>query len=45
MALIPPHYLNSVVSIEVENKDDKGVLQKVSIATGFLVGKPTGESN
>lgn len=45
MSLIPPHYLNSVVSIEVENKDEKGVLQKTSIATGFLVGKPTGESN
>lgn len=45
MSLIPPHYLNSVVSIEVENEDTKGVLQKTSIATGFLVGKPTGESN
>lgn len=45
MSLIPPHYLNSVVSIEVENKNAKGVLQKTSIATGFLVGKPTGESN
>jgi len=45
MSLIPPHYLNSVVSIEVENKDDKGALQKVSIATGFLIGKPTGGSN
>lgn len=45
MSLIPPHYLNSVVSIEVENKDEKGEPQKSSIATGFLVGKPTGESN
>ena len=44
MSLIPPHYLNSVMSIEVENKDDQGVLQKKSIATGFLVGKPVGES-
>ena len=45
MSLIPPHYLNSVVSIEVENTDNKGILQKSSIATGFLVGKPTGKSN
>ncbi|MDO8240712.1 MAG: serine protease [Candidatus Moranbacteria bacterium] len=45
MSLIPPHYLNSVVSIEVESKDNNGLLQKNSIATGFLVGKPTGKSN
>ncbi|HBB49699.1 TPA: hypothetical protein DEQ22_01075 [Candidatus Nomurabacteria bacterium] len=45
MALIPPHYLNSVVSIEVERKNDKGELEKVSIATGFLVGKKTGKAN
>lgn len=45
MALIPPHYLNSVVSIEVERKNDKDEIQKVSIATGFLVGKLTGKSN
>lgn len=44
MSLIPPQYLNSVVSIEVENKDVKGILQKVSIATGFLVGKQVGEN-
>ena len=44
MSLIPPDYLNSVISIEVENKDEQGVLRKVSIATGFLVGKPTGEN-
>lgn len=45
MSLIPPSYLNSVVSIEIENIDSKGVAQKSSIATGFLVGRPTGESN
>lgn len=45
MALIPPHYLNSVISICVANKDEKGEVKIVSIATGFLVGKPTGESN
>jgi len=43
MALIPPQYLNAVVSIEVERKTDKGELIKKSIATGFLVGKETGE--
>lgn len=42
MSLIPPHYLNSVISIEIESK---GMSQKSSIATGFLVGNPTGESN
>lgn len=45
MSLIPPGYLNSVVSIEVEIRNDNGALQKTSIATGFLVGKPTGESD
>lgn len=45
MSLIPPQYLNSVVSIEVENSVGNGVPQKNSIATGFLVGKPTGESS
>lgn len=45
MSLIPPHYLNSVVSIESESLDNKGMSQKSSIATGFLVGKPTGERN
>lgn len=45
MALIPPHYLNAVVSIEEENIDTDGAPRKNSIATGFLVGKPTGESN
>lgn len=45
MSLIPPHYLNSVISIETESLDSKGVSQKNSIATGFLVGNPTGGSN
>lgn len=45
MALIPPHYLNSVVSIEVEGKDEKGESKIISIATGFLVGKAIGKSN
>ncbi len=45
MALIPPHYLNSIVSIEVEGKNEKGEPQKTSIATGFLVGKANGQSN
>lgn len=39
MALIPPDYLNSVVSIEKEQKNDKDELQKISVATGFLIGK------
>jgi len=41
MALIPAPYLNSLVSIEVDNKDNKGLIHKVSIATGFLIGKKT----
>lgn len=45
MTLIPPHYLNSVVSIEIDSKDNKGSIRKVSIATGFLIGKQTGKSN
>lgn len=45
MALIPPNYLNTIVSIEVEVKDGKGTLQKSSIATGFLVGNPQGKNN
>ncbi len=45
MALIPPHYLNSVISIEIEGKNEKGEPQLTSIATGFLVGKETGETN
>jgi len=45
MALIPAPYLNSVISIEVDNKDNKGLIHKVSIATGFLIGKQTGKTN
>lgn len=45
MSLIPPHYLNSVVSIEIENNDIGSKIQMSSIATGFLVGKATGKSN
>lgn len=45
MSLIPLHYLNSVVSIEVANIDNKGHTQMRSIATGFLVGKPSGDRN
>lgn len=45
MSLIPPHYLNSVVSIEIESKDTNCKIQMSSIATGFLVGKSTGKSN
>ena len=39
MSLIPPQYLNAVLSIEIENKQQKGEIKKRSIATGFLVGK------
>ena len=45
MALIPPHYLKSVLSIGVEGKNDKGEIKFVSTATGFIVGKPTGQNN
>lgn len=45
MALIPPHYLKSVLSIGMEQKNEKGETQFVSIATGFLVGKETGQSS
>lgn len=38
MALIPPHYLNAVVSIEIPEKDKTGKDSK-TIATGFLYGK------
>lgn len=43
MSLIPPHYLNSVVSIEIEGKDELGKPKKLSVATGFLIGKATGD--
>src|SRR5690349_4225617 len=45
MTLIPPQFLNSVLSIEVSGKDRLGQPQLRSIATGFLIGKATGESN
>lgn len=45
MALIPPQYLNSVISIEVDAKDTTGEPVKRSIATGFLIAIPTGKSN
>jgi S1-C subfamily serine protease len=44
MSLIPPHYLNAVLSIEIENKQANGEIKKQSIATGFLVGKEMGEN-
>lgn len=44
MSLIPPHYLNAVLSIELENKQPNGEIKKRSIATGFLVGKEIGEN-
>ena len=45
MALIPPAYLNSVVSIGVEKKNDKNEPEFKSLATGFLIGKAIGEKN
>ena len=45
MALIPQAYLNSVLSIGVEKKNEKDEPVFRSIATGFLVGKPIGEKN
>src|SRR5437016_1141108 len=39
MTLIPPQYLLSVVSLEVEGKDLQGNAEMRSIATGFLYGK------
>lgn len=45
MALIPPAFLNSVVSIGVETKNDKGEAVFKSLATGFLIGKAVGEKN
>ncbi len=41
MALIPPAYLNSVISIGVNVKNDKDEQVFTSLATGFLVGQPT----
>ena len=45
MALIPPAYLNSVVSIGVEKKNDKNEPEFKSLATGFLIGKAVDEKN
>jgi hypothetical protein len=45
MALIPPAYLNSVVSIGIESKNQKNEPVFKSLATGFLVGNPVGEKN
>src|SRR3989344_1978052 len=45
MALIPPPYLNSVASIEIDAKDINGKPIKRSIATGFLLGTPTGKKD
>ncbi|MHB0978001.1 MAG: S1 family peptidase [Minisyncoccota bacterium] len=45
MTLIPPAYLNSVVSIGIEKKNDKNESEFKSLATGFLVGKATGEKD
>ncbi|MEK7609610.1 MAG: serine protease [Patescibacteria group bacterium] len=45
MALIPPAYLNSVLSIGVSIKNEKNESTFKSLATGFLVGKPVGEKN
>lgn len=45
MALIPPEYLNSVISIGIEGKNDKNEPVFKSLATGFLVGEPVGEKN
>lgn len=45
MALIPPPYLNSVISIGVNVKNEKDEPVFKSLATGFLVGKSIGEKN
>jgi S1-C subfamily serine protease len=45
MALIPPAYLNSVISIGVEKRNEKNEPVFRSSATGFLVGKPIGKKN
>lgn len=39
MALFPPNYIKSVVSIEIETADLQGKLEMRSIATGFLLGR------
>jgi len=45
MALIPPAYLNSVISIGAEGKNEKDEPIFQSSATGFLVGKPVRDKN
>ena len=45
MALIPPHYLKAVASINLESKDSNGAPFKMAIATGFLLGVLNGEKN
>lgn len=45
MALIPPAYLDAVLSIGVMNKDENGEGVFRSNATGFLVGEPSGEND
>jgi S1-C subfamily serine protease len=45
MALIPPDFLNSVTSIEIEKKKKNGEVEKIPIATGFLFGKNTGKND
>jgi len=45
MALIPPDFLNSVTSIEIEKKKEDGKVEKIPIATGFLFGKNTGKKD
>ncbi len=45
MALIPPHYLNAVASIEVDSVGEDGKTYRNSIATGFLLGTPQGKKN
>jgi S1-C subfamily serine protease len=45
MALIPPPYLNSVISIGVIEKVDANEPVFKSFATGFLVGKPVGNKD
>lgn len=45
MALIPPAFLNSVVSIGIEENNEKDEPRFKSIATGFFIGKAIGEKN
>ena len=39
MSLIPPHFLNTIVSIEVEGTNQQGTSEMKPIATGFLLGR------